>query len=74
MIRKEQSDLTDNDLLEEGNKIKPSPIIDALLIGFLFGIIIYSVAKNTWGLVTLIPLFIIYTLLKKRPENGPKRN
>lgn len=44
---------------------KPSPIIDAFFIGFLVGIIIYSVVANTWGLLTLIPLYLIYIFLKK---------
>jgi hypothetical protein len=46
-------------------KSSPSPIVDAFLIGFLVGIIIYSVAVNSWGFLTLIPLFLIYKLMKK---------
>ncbi|MCA6074471.1 FUSC family protein [Fulvivirga sedimenti] len=65
MNQKELSQLTDTELLEVAKKNKPSPIIDAFFIGFLIGIIIYSVAASTWGLVTLIPLFVIYRLLKK---------
>lgn len=42
-----------------------SPTMTALFIGFLVGILVYSAAKNTWGLVTLIPLFLLYRLLKK---------
>ncbi|MFY0674055.1 MAG: FUSC family protein [Bacteroidia bacterium] len=57
--------LSDTELRAEAKKIKPSPWIDAFFIGFLVGIIIYGVAANTWGLVTLIPLFLIYLLLKK---------
>jgi hypothetical protein len=58
--------LTDEELLEEVQKIKPSPIIDAFFIGFLIGIIIYSVAASSWwGVSTLIPLFLIYLFLKK---------
>lgn len=65
MNQKELSQLTDSDLLEVAKKNKPSPIIDAFFIGFLVGIIIFSVAANTWGFLTLIPLLLIYTLLKK---------
>ena len=64
----ELSELTDQELLLEAKKIKPSPIIDAFFIGFLVGIIIYSVVANSWGFLTLIPLYLIYILLKK-----PKR-
>ena len=65
MNQKEVSQLTDEELLEMARRNKPSPILDSFFIGFLVGIIIYSVASNTWGFLTLIPLFIIYLLLKK---------
>lgn len=64
MNQKELSDLTDQKLVE-ATKIKPSPIIDAFFIGFLVGVIIYSVVANSWGFLTLIPLFMAYGLLKK---------
>ena len=69
MNQKELSQLSDKELLEEAKKIKPSPLVDAFFIGFLGGIIIYSLVANTWGFLTLIPLFIVYGLLK-----NPKRN
>lgn len=65
MTEQELSKLTDEELLEAAKKSKPTPIIDAFFIGFLAGILIYSFAANTWGLVSLIPLFLIYLLLKK---------
>ncbi|HPF64660.1 hypothetical protein [Lentimicrobium sp.] len=65
MKQKEVSELTDQELIEEEKKIKPSPIVDAFFIGFLVGVIIYSLLVNSWGFLTLIPLFIIYRLLKK---------
>lgn len=65
MNKKEPSELTDQELLDADKKIKSNPITDAVLIGFLVGIIIFSVVKNTWGLVTLLPLFLIYIFLKK---------
>lgn len=65
MNKTELSELTDQELLNEDKKIKPSPITDALLIGFLVGIILFSVVQNTWGLVTLLPLFLVYVFLKK---------
>lgn len=44
---------------------KSSPVVDAVFIGFLAGIVIYSAVANTWGFLTLIPLAMIYVLLKK---------
>lgn len=69
MKEKELSQLTDQELLGEVKKMKSTAVINAVLIGFLIGIIIYSVAKNTWGFITLIPLFLAYKLI-----NGSKHN
>ncbi|MBK8706190.1 MAG: FUSC family protein [Saprospiraceae bacterium] len=69
MNEKELSELTDQELLEESKKMKSSSLIHAGLIGFMVGIIIYSAAKNTWGFLTLIPLFFIYRLSKKSKRN-----
>jgi predicted benzoate:H+ symporter BenE len=65
MNEKELSQLTDEELLQTVNNFKPTPIIDAMLIGFLIGIIIYGVAANAWGFTILLPLFLIYQFLKK---------
>ncbi len=65
MNQKEISQLTDKQLLEMAKQNKPSPLIDAFFIGFLVGILVYTAAVNTWGIVTLIPLYLIYRLLKK---------
>jgi 1,4-dihydroxy-2-naphthoate octaprenyltransferase len=69
MDQKELSELTDQELLAEAKKMKSSAILYAVLIGFMVGVIIYSVAKNTWGLLTLIPLFFIYRLTRKSKRN-----
>ncbi|WP_445747373.1 FUSC family protein [Polaribacter sp.] len=65
MKPEEIAKLTDQELSYEFKKIKPSPIFDAFFIGLMIGIIIFSIAKNTLGLVSLIPLFLIYLFLKK---------
>jgi hypothetical protein len=65
MNQQELSQLSDNELLEEFRKIKPSPMMDAFFIGFLIGIIIFSIAVSAWGFITLLPLFLIYLFLKK---------
>ncbi len=59
----------DQELVEEAKKRNSSSLLHAGLIGFMIGIVIYSVAKNTWGLLTLIPLFFIYRLSKKPKAN-----
>lgn len=67
--QKELSELTDQELLQEAKKMKSSSIINALLIGFLIGIVIYSIVVNSWGFFTLIPLFLAYKLI-----NNPKKD
>lgn len=65
MNSEQLSQLSNEELLEVAKNNKPSPIFDALFIGFLFGVIVFSVAANTWGLVTIIPAYLIYRFLKK---------
>jgi hypothetical protein len=60
---KKLSELTDQELLQAAKKMKSTSITNAVLIGFLIGVIFYSVMKNTWGLLTLIPLFLAYKLV-----------
>ena len=67
MNQKELSELTDKELLDEAKELKSFSITNALIIGFLMGIVFYSFAKNTWGMLTLIPLFFLYKII-----NDPK--
>ena len=69
MEQKELSELSDQELLEEARKMKSASILHAALIGVMIGIIIYSVLKNTWGFLTLIPLYFIYRMTKKSERN-----
>ncbi|MES2520768.1 MAG: FUSC family protein [Bacteroidota bacterium] len=67
MKQKELSEFTDQELLDEAKKMKSFSITNALIIGFLMGIVIYSFAKNNWGMLTLIPLYFVYKII-----NDPK--
>ncbi|MCU0358251.1 MAG: FUSC family protein [Cyclobacteriaceae bacterium] len=67
MNKKELNELTDQELLEEARKLKSFSIMNAFLIGFLVGIVIYSVVKNTFGFLMLIPLYMAYKF-----SNDPK--
>jgi|GEM_PF-5271689 len=49
----------------EAKEAKSDALFHAVFIGFMIGIVLYSVAKGSVGLVTLIPLYIIYRLFKK---------
>jgi len=62
---KNLSELTDPELLQEAKKMKSNSVIDAFLIGFLIGIVFYSIMKNSFGFLMLIPLFFAYQLNRK---------
>jgi len=69
MTVRKLSELTDEELLQEAKKMKSNSILNAVLIGFLVGIVFYSIVKNTLGLVTLFPLFLAYKLVNKSNHN-----
>ena len=46
--------LSDDELRALAKEMKQSEIAHALLIGVMVGIILYSVAKNTWSQITLM--------------------
>jgi len=62
MTQKPLSELSDEELLEKAKKRQSMDITNALLIGFMMGVVVYSIVKNTWGFFTLLPLFIAYKL------------
>ena len=69
MKQKKLAELTDEELLEEAKKMKSTSMINALIIGIMIGIIIYSIVKNSLGLYILIPLFIAYKLINSSKKN-----
>lgn len=69
MNQKVLSELTDQELIQEAKKAKTASIINAALIGFLIGVVFYSVIKNTWGFLTIIPLFLAYKLINNSKYN-----
>lgn len=70
MKQKKISELTDQELLKEAKKMKLTSITNAVLIGFLIGIVIYSIMKNSLGFFTLIPLFFAYKLINISKYNN----
>ncbi len=67
--QEELSELTDQELLLEAKKMKSSSIAHAFVIGFMVAVVAYSIVMNTWGLLTLIPLFFIYKLTGNSSRN-----
>ena len=58
------SEYTDQELMAEAKKMRSVNVQYALLIGFLIGIILFSVAKSTIGFFTLIPMYFVYKMIK----------
>jgi hypothetical protein len=73
MTNKDLSELTDQELADEIKKMKSFSITNALFIGFLAGIIFYSVIKSSWGMLTLIPLYFIYKMIND-PKNKRRKD
>lgn len=67
MESKNLKDMTDQELLEEAKRLKSFSVTNSFFIGFFVGIIVFSFTKNTWGFLTLIPLYFIYKMV-----NNPK--
>ncbi|WP_454802677.1 hypothetical protein [Mucilaginibacter phyllosphaerae] len=63
MKPKDLTELSDQELLQEAKKKKAAAITNAILIGFLIGVVCFSIIKSTLGLFTLIPLFFAYKLI-----------
>ena len=69
MSPEELNQLTDKELLAEAKKRKSNKVTNSFLFGFLIGIIIYSIVKNSWGILTLIPLYFLYQLINNSKVN-----
>lgn len=69
MEQKEGSELTDQELLQEAKKMKSTSIANALFIGLMIGIVIYSILKNSFGFFALIPLFFAFKAFNKSGSN-----
>ena len=46
MSQTELSELTDQELLDKAKKMKSKAMTNAILVGFMIGIIIYSILNN----------------------------
>ena len=47
------------------SNLKPNQkVYDAIAIGFLVGVVVYSIFADTFGLLMLIPLYVAYRLYR----------
>ncbi|TDO23198.1 FUSC family protein [Pedobacter duraquae] len=68
-MQKKLSEFTDQELLDEAKKMKSNSIINAVLIGFMIGIVVYSIVKHSLSFLTLIPLFLAYKFFNSSKKN-----
>ena len=63
------TELSDQELLQRINKIRSNRIIDAVIIGFTIGVVIYSAVKNGFGFFTFFPLLLTYIIARNSKNN-----
>ena len=64
MKQKEPSEMTTEELSVELQKIKSTNIVNAVLVGVMIGVAIYSTVKNGFGILSAFPLLFIPMFLK----------
>lgn len=68
MKQQELATLTNEQLLLEAKKMKSTPIYDAVFIGFLIGIAVFSSVKNGFGLLSFLPVVYLPVAAKNRAK------
>lgn len=66
MSQKKLAELSNEELLQEAKNMKPTGIYDALILGVLIGISIFSVYKNGFDLLTFLPLVYLPIATKNK--------
>lgn len=63
------TELSDQALLQKLKNLKTNKIIDAAIIGFTVGIVIYSAVKNGFGFFTFFPLILVFIIVRNSTSN-----
>jgi len=63
------TELSDQELLKKIKSIKTNKIVDAAMIGFTIGIVVYSAVKNGFGFFTFFPLLLTYAIVRNSANN-----
>ena len=63
------NELTNQELIERAKKARSSKIMNAVIVGFMAGISIYSTVKNGFGFFTFLPvIFIPFVINSKKVD------
>jgi uncharacterized membrane protein len=68
-MEKELSQLTDQELLIKKKEAKASNILNAVLLGVMVGISIYSTITDGFGFLTVLPLFFVGFIASRWNKN-----
>jgi Ca2+-dependent lipid-binding protein len=67
--KKNLSEFTDEELVQEEKKKKQNSIYHALGIGFMVGVAFYSVVKNGFSFVTFAIIAFVFFIIYKKPND-----
>jgi hypothetical protein len=65
------SNLSDEQLLQEAKKLKTKNIVNGFLVGFMIGVIVYSIINKSISVFTFIPLVLIYKIINDSKKDAP---
>ncbi len=68
-MEKELSQLTDQELLVKKKEVKSSNIFNAVLLGLMVGISVYSTITDGFGFLTALPLFFVGSIVSRWNKN-----
>ena len=74
MTEKILANLTNDELLKKAKKSKTTKLYDAVILGILVGIAVYSSVKNGFGLLTFIPLVYVPVAARNTKKNKSLEN
>ncbi|MBE8714468.1 hypothetical protein [Sphingobacterium hungaricum] len=56
---KQLTELSDDELLQQKKKLKSEKISNAVILGFMVGVAVFSTWRNGFGLFTFFPLLFV---------------
>ena len=68
MEKDKYAHLSNEDLLAELDKLKPSKIFNSFAIGLLFGVAVFSTVKKGFGLLTFLPLIYLPVAAREKKK------
>lgn len=69
MEQKKLTDLTDEELLQEAKKMKSRSVLNAAIVGFMTGILVWCAVRKSVGIFAVIPIFVIYRLVNQSKQD-----